>query len=610
MLQRLLPWVMLATSSVLGLGAIPMAALAEPDPDESGLFYNFYSQQIPLVERTDQIAVEFETGTRFSSRTGEPAYRQLERDLNTADQFTEGSGPRGATGTPAATVKPLGDRYALVELPATATLDDQWLARLDRAYVRATLPVLNRADSEAAETIIVTSEIVVSFEPGTSDTAARRLLRQYNLDVIRPLQFTEGRYLVRANNVSGTAVLAVSNQLGQVSGILSATPNFIQSIPYDVAPLDLLNTDPLAASRPTALPAEDHTLFPNSFLTLQWHLNSRQQRPRPYSRTDIRATEAWEQNQGETAVVAVIDSLIQWDHPDLVDQVYTVPADSETLLPGETHGWDFSNTDLTCAEDNSENCALGDPDTRISETELDYLRPHFQKSFTLSDEAILAEYRHLGDWIARARPNLTQRQQADFLRYIIRVNISGEFHGTWSAGVIAANPAERQGIVGVAPAAQFLPVRVFGLNGEITSAALIEAIGYAAARDVDVINMSLGGLLPDQELSDQVFDVLDENPDLVIVASAGNADLDGVSFPAALPGVLSVGATNMIGNRTYYSSYGAGLDVVAPGGETNQQAAGGILTAGGTWVDGFWEGIDRPQSAWSFALDPLGQYVR
>ncbi|MBE9087316.1 S8 family serine peptidase, partial [Tolypothrix sp. LEGE 11397] len=137
-----------------------------------------------------------------------------------------------------------------------------------------------------------------------------------------------------------------------------------------------------------------------------------------------------------------------------------------------------------------------------------------------------------------------------------------------------------------------------------------EAIGYAASRNVDVINMSLGGLLPDEGLTEQIFDVLDAHRHLVIVASAGNENLDGVGFPAGIPGVVSVGATNMTGNRTFYSSYGGGLDLVAPGGEIQNSLSGGILTTGGTWLDGFWQGMSVPDYAWGLALDPLGKYVQ
>ncbi|BAZ37661.1 peptidase S8/S53 [Calothrix sp. NIES-4101] len=66
----------------------------------------------------------------------------------------------------------------------------------------------------------------------------------------------------------------------------------------------------------------------------------------------------------------------------------------------------------------------------------------------------------------------------------------------------------------------------------------------------------------------------------------------------------------MTGNRTFYSSYGGGLDVVAPGGEIQNGMSGGILTTGGTWLDGFWQGITVPDNSWGLALDPVGKYVQ
>ncbi|NEQ32977.1 MAG: S8 family serine peptidase, partial [Leptolyngbya sp. SIO4C5] len=255
-------------------------------------------------------------------------------------------------------------------------------------------------------------------------------------------------------------------------------------------------------------------------------------------------------------------------------------------------------------------CAVGDPDTRISQAELDILRPHLQNTFQLSDFELLQEYAGLAARIENRNSDLSGRQIANIIRHQIQSKIASEFHGTWSAGVIAASPAGDRGVIGVAPAAQILPVRVFGLNGEITSAALVEAIGYAAERGADVINMSLGGLLPDRELSDQIFAVLDANPNLTIVASAGNENLDGVGFPAAIPGVIAVGATTIDGDRTFYSSYGGGLDVVAPGGDISTTLAHGILTTGGTGVAEFWEGIEPPRGAWGVGLDPVGSYVQ
>jgi serine protease len=74
--------------------------------------------------------------------------------------------------------------------------------------------------------------------------------------------------------------------------------------------------------------------------------------------------------------VAVIDSLIQWDHPDLVNNTYSVPASSDSL-PDELHGWDFADNDA---------------DTRISDTELEQIGPRFQSTFKLSSSELIQQY--------------------------------------------------------------------------------------------------------------------------------------------------------------------------------------------------------------------------
>ncbi|NJR52423.1 MAG: S8 family serine peptidase [Leptolyngbyaceae cyanobacterium CSU_1_3] len=575
------------------------SAQAQTAPD---LFYTFYGQRIPLSLRQDTIAVTFKPVSTRGGNT--PLYLQLQQDLE---------GRRNTRGTSSekplqVKVNPLGERYALITIPAGVNGNEVSQRIEQRDYVENTLPVLSRqvktnGQSEPRnETIVLPNEIVISFEPGLSNSQKQMVLNSNSLEVIRPLRFSQNRYLVRSRTLSGTAILNVANQLNQVSGIQSATPNFVQSLSY---------TLPQAASagnladKPNAveqlqkllggLPIAQNSPFQTAMLPLSWHLDSTARRGKFLPRTDVRATDAWQHSdRGKGAVVAVIDSLIQWDHPDLANNLYSVP-DSASKLPGEIHGWDFANNDA---------------DTRISDPEITILRPHFQATFQLSTAELLKNYDQLAQAIKENYPNASTGQIAIILRNYVRSEIAAEFHGTWSSGVIAARPNNQNGVVGVAPEAKILPVRVFGLGGEITSASLIEAIGYAADRKVDVINMSLGGLLPDRELTDQIFSVLDANPKLVIVASAGNESLDGVAFPAAIPGVVSVGATNFTGNRAYYSSFGGRLDLVAPGGETVRASSLGILTTGGTWVDGFWEGIQVPEYAWGMALDPKGEYVQ
>ncbi len=71
--------------------------------------------------------------------------------------------------------------------------------------------------------------------------------------------------------------------------------------------------------------------------------------------------------------MAVLDSLIQWDHPDLINNLYSV-GNLPDKLPGEKHGWDFVENDA---------------DTRISQNELVVLSEKFQDTFKLTDAELL-----------------------------------------------------------------------------------------------------------------------------------------------------------------------------------------------------------------------------
>ncbi len=598
------------------LTSVLLAAGLKPSASPNDLSYKFYNQRIALSEKPNQLAVVFKPAAGGRA-IGAPDYVKLEQVL----QGEGGIRDLGAPGNLNVDVKPLGSRYAVLTLPKTRSLDFQQTLkkRLEQSYVQTTLPVFQRKDAgkDNDQTIILHDEMIVSFEPGTSKSDINTILNRYDAEIVRPLRFSKNRYLARSRTASGAGLLAVIDQIGTVTGVQSASPNFIQALNYrpEMAAMPAA-TAPESAIDPkqavARLPKLPNQPYPNSLLPYQWHLDSRFRKATLGPRSDIHAPEAWaKSNGGKGVVVAVIDSLIEWDHPDLKSNLYEVPQNLPDLLPGERYGWDFSGWDAqkTCLTSNPNNCAPGDPDTRLSEEELAIVKPHFQKMFQ-SDDVVLKDYADVAESIRRRYPKLDAKQTAAIIRRYILSEISYEFHGTMVSGVVTAKPQADGGVVGVAPNAKLLPVRVFGLGGEIKGDALFEAIGYAAARGADVINLSLGSLVPTQAEADQIFAVLDEHPNLVIVAAAGNEDVDGAGYPAAIPGVLSVGSTNLVGQRSVYSNYGRRLDVTAPGGDTSLRSSGGILTTGGTWISGFWQGTTVPTYTWGPTFDPMGRYVQ
>lgn len=165
-------------------------------------------------------------------------------------------------------------------------------------------------------------------------------------------------------------------------------------------------------------------------------------------------------------------------------------------------------------------------------------------------------------------------------------------HGTHVTGTLAESSDNGIGCAGVAPGATIMPVKVLGADGTGPSSALADGIRFAADHGAQVLNISLGTPQSSQTLSDAVQYARGKG--VVIVAAAGNDGNDTPVYPAALSGVISVGATRFDGQTTYYSNYGPTLSVVAPGGDPNVDQNG----------DGFPDGILQQ----TFSPDRPGQF--
>ncbi|WP_051836209.1 type VII secretion-associated serine protease mycosin [Streptomyces sp. NRRL F-2580] len=153
-------------------------------------------------------------------------------------------------------------------------------------------------------------------------------------------------------------------------------------------------------------------------------------------------------------------------------------------------------------------------------------------------------------------------------------------HGTAMASIIAGHghgPSRGQGVLGLAPQARILPVRVIleegdpgrGQARDSKGGALAEGIRWAADHGADVINLSLG------DDSDSAHHEAGEDEavqyalakGVVVVASAGNGGETGdrVSYPAAYPGVIAVTAVDRRGKKAKFSTRNWYATVSAPG---------------------------------------------
>ncbi len=151
------------------------------------------------------------------------------------------------------------------------------------------------------------------------------------------------------------------------------------------------------------------------------------------------------------------------------------------------------------------------------------------------------------------------------------------FHGTHVAGTVAAMSNNSEGVAGISWLTKIMPLRVLGQGGVGTVYDVEQALRYAAglpndsgkvpAQSADVINFSLGGpgvYAGFQQLMADIY-----NAGVMVVAAAGNENTDAPSYPAALDGVISVGAVDILKRRASYSNYGPYVDIVAPGGDSS-----------------------------------------
>ncbi len=153
-------------------------------------------------------------------------------------------------------------------------------------------------------------------------------------------------------------------------------------------------------------------------------------------------------------------------------------------------------------------------------------------------------------------------------------------HGTHVAGTLAQSTNNDEGVAGIAFNAYLMPVKVLDANGYGTYADIVDGIYYAVDHGANIISMSLGGSSGSDALRDAVAYAY--NHGVTVIAAAGNDGQEGISYPAAYDDyVIAVGATQYDKTRAPYSNYGASLDVVAPGGNTDVDQNG----------DGYGDGI-------------------
>jgi hypothetical protein len=135
-------------------------------------------------------------------------------------------------------------------------------------------------------------------------------------------------------------------------------------------------------------------------------------------------------------------------------------------------------------------------------------------------------------------------------------------HGTGVAGTAAGRAGNGLGGIGACPRCSVLPLQVVGAGGIALNEHIAQAIDYAVDHGAAVVNISLIGPNFPPELERAVTRA--RAAGLVVVAAAGNDATDAPRSPAAVPGVLSVGAVTPEGRQASFSNHGSWVKVAAP----------------------------------------------
>ncbi len=249
---------------------------------------------------------------------------------------------------------------------------------------------------------------------------------------------------------------------------------------------------------------------------------------------DVNCGEAWKLCAGDPSiVVAIVDNCVQWDHPDLAANMWVNPRESsgksgvdddDNGYADDIHGYNFySNTVLT----------ISDP---------------------------LPEY--------------------------------GSEHGTHVAGTVAAVNNNGTGICGIAggtgknDGVKLMSCQIFHNSQGTNARATAPAIKYAADNGASIIQCSYGykagscmsdaQYARDDSAEKAAIDYFigTKNNDVtdggLAIFAAGN-DMRNVSgYPAAYRDYISVTAMSCDYTPAYYTNYGPGCNVAAPGGDVYQ----------------------------------------
>jgi subtilisin family serine protease len=224
--------------------------------------------------------------------------------------------------------------------------------------------------------------------------------------------------------------------------------------------------------------------------------------------------EAWDITRGSSKiVVAIVDSGIDRNHPDIVENLWYNEADPIDGLDNDNNGYvdDYRGWDFGGADKDNPNDEDNDPGIKNGES---------------------------------------------------------HSHGTSVGGLVGATPDNNKGFAGIGFNTKLLFTKHMADNqptDELSLYNTYSGILYSASMGVDIINCSFGSEFRSQ-IAQDIINYVVEDLDVIVVAASGNSGMeDDNHYPSAYDNVLSVSAVDREMRKSTFTTYGNTVDITAPG---------------------------------------------
>jgi len=315
--------------------------------------------------------------------------------------------------------------------------------------------------------------------------------------------------------------------------------------------------------------------------------------PNQYAFFITNAEAGWDSTTGSPDVkILIIDSGVDLDHPDLLSNIWVNPGEDI-----DADGIPYDLDDVNGIDDDG-NGFVDDLNGH------DWVGPADGLMFggVSPAEDWNPDVHYYGDdgW---GEPDPSCGDGVDASGFGLMPPDIGVSHGTHCAGIAAGVIDNEYGIAGAAGHCKIIAARCMNPEGSAEMDALIAGIEYGIIVGADVISMSFGGLFGVPAALEEACDSA-YRAGCILVAASGNNGTSGVAPPASYSSVLAVGSFNKDRERSYFSQYGEGLDVLAGGGDA--EASGFMMN----YTEVIWSTWVASVADEDSGMTPGGHYFR